>query len=66
MDDINKQLIKLISVLPDNKEIDFIAIEESQQDWNDIRHQKVFVDAFIQGAKYMKEQICLLSKSKIL
>jgi hypothetical protein len=34
--------------------IDHMAAEEMQQDWNDLRFQNVFHDAYKEGAEYVK------------
>ena len=37
---------------PSIEEIEHIAGEMSQQDWNDLRFQDVYYEAFIEGAKF--------------
>lgn len=37
-------------------DIEHIACEESQQDWNDLRFKEIYRKAFIDGAKYAEEE----------
>ena len=43
--------------LPDDKEINHVAIEENsmeKMDWNDLHYQQVACDAYENGAKWMR------------
>jgi hypothetical protein len=43
--------------LPSLKELEFIASEESQQDWNDLRFKQVYKDGFNSCAMYIHNSI---------
>jgi len=63
---VRKELLILFSVsgmLPDDEKIAQVACDEGQQDWNDIRHQKTYIDAFIDGANYMRTEVEIARKS---
>lgn len=40
-----------------DEEIEHVACEESQQDWNDLRYKNVYKSAFIDGAKWMRDKL---------
>ena len=39
--------------LPSDDQINFVAGEESQKDWNDLRYKEVYEEGFIDGARWM-------------
>jgi len=40
-----------------DNEIDQVACDEMQQDWNDLRFQKVYKEGFIDGAKWIRRRL---------
>ena len=40
-----------------NKEILQVANDEKQKDWNDLKHQDVYRDGFVEGAHWMQARM---------
>ncbi len=53
----NLSLSDVIHSLPTDEEINQVACDEMQQDWNDIRFQKVYKDGFIDGATWYRNKV---------
>ena len=43
--------------LPDDSDIDQVACDEMQQDWNDLRFREVYRQAFVDGATWMRQNV---------
>ena len=56
LDTAQAQLKRLGEAVGD-AEIQQVAIDEAQQDWNDLRFKEVFRDGFVNGAKWMKGKL---------
>ena len=49
---------QLCDSLPDDKEIEFVASDESNGiDFNDLRYRSVWEEGFIKGAEWMKTRV---------
>jgi len=51
---LNKDVV--VKSLPSEEEINFIANEESQQDWNNLIYKSVYIEGFKDCAKYIKNR----------
>jgi hypothetical protein len=43
--------------LPDDNAINQVACDEMQQDWNDLKFQKVYKDGYIDGATWLRNNV---------
>jgi len=48
--------IKDYEIISD-EEIEQVACDEMQQDWNDLAYQKVYKDGFVDGAEWMRDKL---------
>jgi hypothetical protein len=42
--------------LPDDEEIEQVASDEMQSDWNALEYAKIYREGFIDGAKWMRDE----------
>ena len=54
---IAEELSTLSEPKPTDEEIEQVACDEMQQDWTDLAYLRVYKDGFIDGAKWMRNQI---------
>ena len=52
----SKSAVERMVMLPTDCEIERIASEEAQQDWDCLRYAKIYKTAFIDGAKWMRDE----------
>lgn len=43
--------------LPNDAEIGQVAVDEAQQDWDDLKFKDVYIVAFMKGASWMKSKV---------
>ena len=47
----------LETIIPTDADIARVAHDESQKDWNDLHSKNIYIEAFIDGAKWMKSRL---------
>ena len=55
--DMANEIERLRYIFPEDKEIDQVANDEAQQDWNILRFKTVYIEGFTEGAKWVRSKI---------